>query len=246
MPKKAAVVENPSPPSDLTLPIASSICWDCKSEVGGEYHCQQCVKVQPLSKEGDYFECFDIPRLLNLDLDELETHYYKLSRIFHPDFFQNKTSMEQSISLGNSAVLNTAYQTLKNPTRRVQYLLELEAGTRKATPATPPADLFEELMDIQDDIIAFKQASDPHGEQNSGVCDRLDVSKELLEEKHNHLSTRLKDLSLEWDRHVSTQSSPSPHDAEKDAVLTQIRKLVSDQSYITRVLNDINALRSVT
>lgn len=242
MPRKAAVVENPSPSSEPSLPLASSICWDCKSEVGGAYHCQQCVKVQPLSKEGDYFEYFGIPRLLNPDLDLLESHYYRLSRTFHPDFFENKSSMEQSISLGNSAVLNTAYRTLKDPTRRVQYLLELEAGTRKATPATPPADLFEELMDIQDDIIAFKQADDPHGKEMSGACDRLDASKTLLEEKHNHLSARLQNLSHEWDRFASDQAN----DTDKEAVLSQIRNVVSDQSYITRVLNDINALRSVT
>ncbi len=242
MPKKVVVVENPSPPSEFSLPTANSICWDCKSEVGGEYHCQQCVKVQPLSKEGDYFEYFGIPRLLNPDLEQLESQYYSLSRTFHPDFFEKKSSMEQSISLGNSAVLNTAYRTLKDKTRRVQYLLELEAGTRKAPPPTPPADLFEELMDIQDDIIAFKQASDPHGEGNSGVCDRLDSSKALLEEKHDHLDARLQELSLDWDRLVSDQSGHT----EKEALLNQIRKIVSDQSYITRVLNDINALRSVT
>ena len=246
MPKKTVVVENPSPPSESSLPIASSICWDCKSEVGGEYHCQECVKIQPLSKDGDYFEYFGIPRLLNLDLDQLESRYYTLSRTFHPDFFENKSSMEQSVSLGNSAVLNTAYRTLKDPTRRVQYLLELEAGTRKPTPATPPEDLFEELMEIQDDIIAFKQAGDPHGKENSGTCDRLDASKTFLERKHSHLSTCLHDLSLDWDHLVPDQSWPSSRDTDKETVLGQIRKLVSDQSYITRVLNDINALRSIT
>jgi len=179
---------------------------------------------------------------LNPDLEQLESHYYKLSRTFHPDFFENKSSMEQSISLENSAVLNTAYRTLKDPTCRVHYLLELEAGTKKATPATPPADLFEELMDIQDDIITFKQTGDTHGKQISSVCDRLDTSKTLLEEKHHHLSTRLQDVSHDWDRLVSDQSN----DKDKENVLTQIRKIVSDQSYITRVLNDINAIRSVT
>ena len=101
-------------------------------------------------------------------------------------------------------------------------------------------------MEIQDDIIAFKQAGDPHGEENFGICDRLDASKTLLEEKHSHLATCLHDLTLDWDRLVSDQSRPSSRDTDKAALLGQIRKLVSDQSYITRVLNDINALRSVT
>lgn len=248
MQRKVAVVENPSPSSKPSLPIATSICWDCKSEHGGSYQCQQCVKIQPLSKEGDYFEYFGVSRLLNLDLDQLESRYHTLSRTFHPDFFENKSSMEQSISLGNSAVLNTAYRILKNPAQRVQYLLELEAGTWKASPATLSEDLFEELMEIQDNIVAFKQASGRHGKEMSSTCDydRFDASKTLLEEKHNALSARLHALSHKWDCLVSDQSNSLSHDADKKAVLTQIRKVVSDQSYITRILNDINALRSVT
>ena len=243
--KKAVAVESPSPSSEPSPPIASSICWDCKSEVGGTYHCQQCVKVQPLSKEGDYFEYFGIPRILNFDLEDLESRYYTLSRKFHPDFFENKSPMGQSISLGNSAVLNTAYQTLKDPTRRIHYLLELEAGTRKPLPATPPESLFEELMEVQDDIIAFKQSSNPHSEENLPVCDRLDASKALLEDQHKDFSLRLQTLALDWDSLVSNQTASKTKGISKESLLKKMRKLISDQSYVSRILNDINALRSI-
>src|SRR5438445_699293 len=33
------------------LPLARSMCWHCQSDIGGEYFCNQCVKVQPLSRE---------------------------------------------------------------------------------------------------------------------------------------------------------------------------------------------------
>ena len=89
------------------LQMARSMCWHCQSEVAGEYFCDRCVKVQPVSKETDYFTCFGFPRRLTIDHNKLETKFYELSRAFHPDFYQNKSATEQAISLGNAATLNT-------------------------------------------------------------------------------------------------------------------------------------------
>lgn len=43
------------------LQMARSMCWHCQSEVAGEYFCDRCVKVQPVSKELDYFTCLGFP-----------------------------------------------------------------------------------------------------------------------------------------------------------------------------------------
>ncbi|MEK6619211.1 MAG: Fe-S protein assembly co-chaperone HscB, partial [Nitrospirota bacterium] len=112
-----------------------------------------------MSKELDYFTCLGRPRLLNIDLGVLEAKYYELSRVFHPDFFQNKTESEQAISLGNSALLNTAYRTLKDPIRRAEYLIQLEAGSAKDIRTSPPADLFEEILALQENLEEFRSSS---------------------------------------------------------------------------------------
>ena len=140
------------------LQMARSMCWHCQSEVSGEYFCDRCVKVQPVSKELDYFTCFGFPRRLSIDQQQLESKFYELSRAFHPDFYQNKSGEEQTISLGNSAMLNTAYRTLRDPIQRAEYLLDLEAGAVKDIRTTPPADLFEEILELRGDdgrISAF-------------------------------------------------------------------------------------------
>src|SRR4030095_5268357 len=108
-------LENPMEKAKKELPMARSICWHCQSDIGGEYFCQQCVKVQPLSKEIDYFTALSLPRKLNIDTGKLETKYYEMSRAFHPDFYEGKTEMERAVSLANSATLNQAYHTLKDP-----------------------------------------------------------------------------------------------------------------------------------
>src|SRR5438445_12358749 len=131
------------------LPLARSMCWHCQSDIGGEYFCGQCVKVQPLSKDMDYFTCFGLPRKLNIDTARLETKFYELSRVFHPDFFEGKSEMERAVSLANSAILNQAYRTLKDPLQRVEYLLRPAAGAAKDIPGKAPADLFEAILQIQ-------------------------------------------------------------------------------------------------
>ena len=47
--------------SPRELQMARSMCWHCQSEVAGEYFCERCVKVQPVSKELDYFTCLGFP-----------------------------------------------------------------------------------------------------------------------------------------------------------------------------------------
>ena len=55
------------------------LCWNCESEVGGEYFCPQCVKVQPVSVWSDYFTVFGLPRKLGIDLDELQRRFHDRS-----------------------------------------------------------------------------------------------------------------------------------------------------------------------
>ena len=160
------------------LQMARSMCWHCQSEMAGEYFCDRCVKVQPVSKDLDYFTCFGLPRRLAIDPQTLETKFYELSRAFHPDFYQNKSDAEQTISLGNSAMLNTAYRTLRDPIQRAEYLLDLEAGSVKDIRTTPPADLFEEILELQDTLDEFR-ASDRASESASTPVSytHLDVYK---------------------------------------------------------------------
>ena len=87
------------------LPMARSMCWHCQSEITGEYLCGQCVKVQPLSKDLDYFACFKLPRVLTLDESDLEKTFYDLSRTFHPDFYSTKDDSEKTISLCSDNIL---------------------------------------------------------------------------------------------------------------------------------------------
>ena len=71
----------------------------------------------------DYFEFFELPRKLTLDVVALEKQFYTMSRRLHPDRFASKPVAEQEAALAQSSLLNDAYRTLKDPILRTQYLL---------------------------------------------------------------------------------------------------------------------------
>jgi len=222
--------------------MARSMCWHCQSEVTGEYFCDRCVKVQPLSKESDYFTCFGLPRLLTIDAQALETKFYELSRAFHPDFFQRKTDAEQAISLDNSALLNTAYRTLKDPIRRAEYLVQLEAGSVKDIRTSPPADLFEEILELQEDLDEFRTvSSDDQTSERDRLRTKLMGKREHLEQRQQAMEADLFSLFTKWDRLQMQDDHDQALRAEKNATLKQMREILSNRTYLRNIANDLVA-----
>ena len=221
------------------LPMARSMCWHCQSDIGGEYFCQQCVKVQPLSKDIDYFTALNLPRKLNIDTGKLETKYYEMSRAFHPDFYEGKTEMERAVSLANSATLNQAYHTLKDPIERVEYLLRLEAGSAKEIPGKPPTDLFETLLEIQEQLEELQRVKTDQGTTAKEVVARLRAERGTLEAKRSALERRLAELFHIWDHIVERASGDQTQKTEREQVLKQMRDILSQRNYLNTMLGNI-------
>lgn len=224
--------------SSRALPMARSMCWHCQSEIKGEYLCGQCVKVQPLSKELDYFTCLRLPRHLNVDPQQLEANFYELSRTFHPDFYSNKDETEQSISLGNSALLNTAYRTLKDPIQRAEYLIRLEAGSAKEIRSAPPADLFEEILELQEDLEEFRALSpEQHPVEYAQLRDKLTKDRKTLEQHKHQLESQLFEKFDAWDA-LQEQDSQGIT-AEKELLLKNMQEILSNRTYVRNMVNDL-------
>ena len=222
------------------LQMARSMCWHCQSEMAGEYFCDRCVKVQPVSKDLDYFTCFGLPRRLAIDTQVLEAKFYELSRAFHPDFYQNKSDAEQSISLGNSAMLNTAYRTLRDPIQRAEYLLDLEAGSVKDIRTTPPADLFEEILELQDTLDEFR-ASNRTSHEASALREKLHADRTTLEQRQRDMETQLQRLFGQWDALQDRGEATEQARAERNRILKDMRDILSNRTYVKNIVNDLVA-----
>lgn len=105
--------------------------------------------VRPLPDSRDYFEFLGLERKLSLDPADLEKRYYQLSRKWHPDLFARKSEAEQQQALDNTALLNDAYRTLKDPIRRAEYALTaagMDSAEQKSSQVPP--ELLEEVFEL--------------------------------------------------------------------------------------------------
>jgi len=222
------------------LQMARSMCWHCQSEMAGEYFCDRCVKVQPVSKDTDYFTCLGLPRRLTIDPQQLERKFYELSRAFHPDFYHNKTETEQAISLGNAAMLNTAYRTLRDPIQRAEYLLDLEAGSVKDIRTSPPADLFEEILELQETLDEYRE-SDRTSQAAQALRTSLAFERQTLERRQRDMEAQLQELSRQWDALQDRGDASDQARMERERLLKRMRDLLSNRTYVKNIINDLVA-----
>jgi len=97
----------------------------------------------------NYFDFFEIPHRLSLDLKELERRFYALSRKWHPDRFARGPAEERQLALDASALLNDGYRVLRDPIQRANYLLKehgFDIGEQQGKDV--PAELLEEVFDL--------------------------------------------------------------------------------------------------
>jgi molecular chaperone HscB len=173
-----------------------------------------------------------------LDSKQLEAKFYEMSRTFHPDFYQTKSPAEQTISLGNAAVLNTAYRTLRDPIQRAEYLLGLETGSVKDIRTSPPADLFEEILELQDTLEEYR-ASERDSQEGRALRATLETEQRALEQRKQDLEAQLQRLFTEWDQLQDRGEATSQARADRDRLLKQMRDLLSNRTYITSIVNDL-------
>jgi len=221
--------------------LARSLCWNCQSEVGGEYFCDHCIKIQPAPSDVDYFQRLGLPRHLTLDLQDLERRFHELSRKIHPDLFQRKSEEEKAISLRNSAVLNTAYRTLRDPILRVEYLISLEEGAVKDIPAKAPPNLLEEIMELQEILEEFKRVRVAVTEKGTELRKTLIAERDRLGARKEILEKELLSLFQEWDRF---QDQRPPHadgpQEHQSSLLRRMKDLLSARAYLKTLLQDLD------
>ncbi|MDP2153374.1 MAG: Fe-S protein assembly co-chaperone HscB [Methylotenera sp.] len=82
--------------------------------------------------ETNYFELFGLAPRFSIDLNSLERAFRQLQSEAHPDKHASNTQSEQRIALQQSTLINDGYQTLRNPTSRAQFLINLSGKTETA------------------------------------------------------------------------------------------------------------------
>jgi molecular chaperone HscB len=197
----------------------------------------------------DYFEFFELPRKLTLDVVALEKQFYTMSRRLHPDRFASKPVAEQEAALAQSSLLNDAYRTLKDPILRTQYLLklegvELEEQSKAATEAARasgevkkqvvPPELLEEVFELNMQLQEMR-AANKMGEDEPELRRDLMTAKDAFDAKMVETQVELEGLWAAWDLGVEVGDETQKTRA-KDAMV----ELLNKRSYLRNLVRDVN------
>ncbi|HUB28182.1 MAG TPA: Fe-S protein assembly co-chaperone HscB [Terracidiphilus sp.] len=198
--------------------------------------CPHCSKIQPPSG-GSYFSVFGLVPRLDLDLGMLEHEFHKLSRKLHPDRFARASENEKEWSLADTALLNDAYRTLRDPIRRTEYLLKLHgaeigeehSGKDRRDPSRVPADLLEEVFDLNMQLEEMR-ANKKMGEDDPGLKQSLQEAKKKFDGLLDDVDRALRAQWKTWDEGDAT----SREGAQKAMVA-----LLDRRRYLNNLVRDV-------
>jgi molecular chaperone HscB len=219
---------------DSAVPVA---CWSCSvAHNESTLFCPHCSKIQPAAA-GDYFSVFSLVPRLDLDLGMLEHQFHKLSRKLHPDRFARASEQEKEWSLADTALLNDAYRTLRDPIRRTEYLLKLRgaeigeehAGKDRKDPSRVPADLLEEAFDLNMQLEEMRM-SRKMGDSDPELQSSLEQAKKKFDGLLDNVDSDLRAQWEVWDN------------GDENARLESEKKMVSlldRRRYISNLVRDV-------
>ncbi len=219
---------------DSAVPIE---CWSCSiGHTHSTLFCPHCSKIQP-PPGGDYFQVFGLGRRFQIDLPALEHEFHRLSRKVYPDRFARAGEKERAWSLADTALLNDAYRTLKDPLNRTEYLLKLEgaeigeehAGKDRKDPSRVPADLLEEAFELNMQLEEMRMAH-KMGDEDPQLHSDLEHAKKKFEGLLAAVDEDLRSQWLTWD---------AGDEAARQAAQSAMVALLDRRRYVRNLVRDV-------
>lgn len=148
-------------------------CWSCHAETHEAALCPSCGAVQPLVPGRGFFDAFGMEPVHALDVKQLDARYRELSLKLHPDRVAAPDARARRHAVEQTALLNDAYRTLKDPAVRAFYLLKLQGVDllQEGSGHHPglPLEFLEEMMEAREQLDAAKRRKDVQAAQAMGA-----------------------------------------------------------------------------
>lgn len=133
----------------------------------------------------NYFELYDLPLNFNPDQNLVKQQFYALSKKYHPDFYINESEDRQNEVLDLSTLNNKAFQVLKDPQKRLHYILELKGQLIEGESYSLPQDFLMEMMDVNETLMDLQ--FEPDAKKLTSVKAEIEVLEvDLLTQLQQH------------------------------------------------------------
>lgn len=202
-------------------------CWQCGADRASHLFCPRCAAIQPIPDSADYFRVLGVPRRLLQDRDVLQQRFYELHRQWHPDRYQTGPQEARSASLRNTAAVNRAYSTLRDPVERGEYWLTLQGETLGAKNNRVPPELAELVFEVQEKLEELRAARGGNG--------AADLRREVAAVHADLLQGQtalLEQLDANFARCDAGAAEPATLNRELKATLSAL-------AYLRRLIHDV-------
>jgi molecular chaperone HscB len=105
----------------------------------------------------DPFALLGLTPSYDVDLAALERAFFERSKTMHPDRVATAPAAERVVALSRSRALNDAYQLIKRPVSRAEYLLERAGVTIGDNERLDPAFLME-ILELREELAEARAA----------------------------------------------------------------------------------------
>jgi len=204
-------------------------CPSCARQQEPRLICSQCGV--PLTADLDLFAALGLPRLLQIDIAELEGAYHDLGRRIHPDRFASASPELRDASLRATALVTRAYRTLRDPVSRGLYWLELHGHKLAENNKQVPPDLAELVFEVQEQLSELRSAREERGSGAHEGMIELSAKRASLQGLMDELYAELVENFAEFDK--GGGPDPDQHFAELKIVLSKI-------AYLKTLLRDVD------
>ena len=162
-----------------------------------------------------------IPHCFEIDLEELESLYQRLTLEMHPDFFRTASEVQKRLSEKSSVILNAAYGILREPASRASYLLSLYSKGKNLQTDKLPEGFLQDMFIFQESLDEMLESGD-----QSALC----KMNEDLQDRYNFIESNYTSLF----KILET----SPDDTE---ILQQLQTQLNTERYLRRLLDRLNS-----
>ena len=105
----------------------------------------------------NFFKLLQIPEAFVIDIETLHQNYQSIQKNIHPDRFATFDDEAKLESIKKTAQVNDAYQTLKSPIRRAEYLLQLKGiNIHDEKYTAVPQDFLMQQMEWREELETHK------------------------------------------------------------------------------------------
>ncbi|NOI56273.1 co-chaperone HscB [Vibrio coralliilyticus] len=110
----------------------------------------------------NYFELFGLPSQFQLDGSLLSSQFRELQKRFHPDNFASASERDRLMAVQKASEINDAYQVLKSPLSRAEYMLAENGVDIRGEQQTMSDPMFlMEQMELREELEDIPSSSEP-------------------------------------------------------------------------------------